>query len=284
MTGALEVVEVTGSVLIEDLGRPGRSHLGVSPSGAADRGALVAANRMLGNPPGSAGLEIMGAARFRAGADLLLALAGAPTSVTLDGVPAADVVLSVRAGTEVAMAAPHWGLRSYLALVGGIDVPEVLGSRSTDVLSGLGPEPVQAGDLIRAGRVSGHPRTSDPGARRPPSGALVMLDTTPGPRADWLAEPEQLFARPWRVSRLADRVGTRLEGQPLARAIEAELPSEGVVRGSVQLPPGGEPVILGPDHPTTGGYPVVAVLTELASDTLAQLPAGTTVRFRRSHR
>lgn len=279
----IEVVEIGGSVLIEDLGRPGLSHLGVSPSGAADRGALSAANRALGNPPGAAALEIIGAATFRARSDLLLAVAGAVGEVMVDGVPTTASVLAAPAGAVVSMAAPAHGLRRYLAVAGGLDVAEELGSRSTDVLSGLGPEPVEVGDVVPTGRGAGALPTSEPERAGPPSGALVMLEATPGPRADWLTDVGELYRRPWRISRLADRVGTRLEGEPLVRAITDELPSEGVVTGSVQVPPSGEPVILGPDHPVTGGYPVVAVLTAAASGVLAQLRAGTTVRFRRAH-
>jgi len=278
----IEVVEVGGSVLVEDLGRPGWSHLGVSPSGAADRGALVAANRALGNPVGAAALEVTGAATFRVDADLVIALSGARVEVALDGTPTRASVLAAPAGTVVSLSAPRWGLRSYLAVAGGLDVAPVLGSRSTDVLSGLGPAPLQPGDRVAVLPAAAGLPTRERDEARPPSGALVMLDASTGPRADWLADAGELYARPWQISALADRVGTRLEGEPLERSMTAELPSEGVLTGSVQVPPSGLPVILGPDHPVTGGYPVVAVLTATASDVLAQLRAGTTVRFRRA--
>lgn len=279
----IEVVEIGGSVLVEDLGRPGLSHLGVSPSGAADRGALIAANHAVGNPAGAAAFEILGSATFRVRSDLLLAVTGAVEDVAVDGVPTTASVLAAAAGAVVSLAAPRHGLRSYLAVAGGLEVQEVLGSRSTDVLSGLGPEPLGTGQVLPVGRASSALPTNGFERARPPSGALVMLDATAGPRSDWLTDVGELYRRPWRVSRLADRVGTRLEGEPLARRISDELPSEGVVTGSVQVPPSGEPVILGPDHPVTGGYPVVAVLTAAACDVLAQLRAGTTVRFRRAH-
>ncbi|GAB2967641.1 MAG TPA: biotin-dependent carboxyltransferase family protein [Actinotalea caeni] len=276
----IEVVELIGSALVQDLGRPGLSHLGVSPSGAADRAALRAGNTALGNPATAAGLEVMGAISVRVHDDLLLAVTGAPGAVTVDGVPDDGRVVPAPAGSLVALAAPRWGLRSYLTVRGGLDVEPVLGSRATDTLSGLGPPPVQVGDRLAVLPPAGEVPTSDPTPAPPPPGTLAMLDAAAGPRADWLADPEQLYARPWRVSALADRVGTRLEGEPLLRSVTAELPSEGVVAGSVQVPPSGEPVVLGPDHPTTGGYPVVAVLTAAACDVLAQLRAGTTVRFR----
>lgn len=278
----IEILEVGGSVLVQDLGRPGLSHLGVSPSGAADRGALAAGNRALGNAPGSAGLEVVGAFSARAHTDLLVAVTGAITPVMLDGVPTEARILAVEGGRVISWGMPGWGLRAYLTVRGGIDVPEVLGSRSTDVLSGLGPAPAQVGDHLAVLPGAAPMPTSDEHARGVHPAALVMLDANPGPRADWLADPDELYRRPWRVSALADRVGLRLEGERLRRAVTDELPSEGVVTGSVQVPPSGEPVILGPDHPVTGGYPVVAVLTASACDAVAQLRTGTTVRFRRA--
>lgn len=278
----IEVEAITGSVLVQDQGRHGFGHLGVSPSGAADRAALARANAALGNPPTAAALEVMGAVRLRTHEDLLLAVAGPRTEVELDGVATTARVLAVAAGSVVSVAAPTWGLRTYLAVRGGLDVPPVLTSRSTDTLSGLGPEPVREGARIQAlPAVAPLPTMPPDDAAAVTPGSLAMLDALPGPRADWVRDVDALYTRPWRVSHLADRVGTRLEGEPLVRAVTDELPSEGVVRGSVQVPPSGEPVVLGPDHPVTGGYPVVAVLTPSASDALAQLRAGTVVRFRR---
>lgn len=277
----IEVLRIAGSALVQDLGRPGLAHLGVPPSGAADRGALVTANRALGNEPGAAGLEVVGAFAIRADRPLLVAVRGAAAPIRLDGVPADARVLAVPAGSVLELAMPMRGLRSYLAVRGGLDTPTVLGSRSSDVLSGLGPAPLQVGDRLAVLAPSGWVPTSGAEPAAPPSAPLVMLDASHGPRADWLADPDELYRRPWRVSALADRVGTRLEGEPLRRAVTRELASEGVVTGSVQVPPSGHPVILGPDHPVTGGYPVVAVLTAAACDVLAQLRAGTTVRFRR---
>ncbi|GAB2618228.1 biotin-dependent carboxyltransferase family protein [Pseudactinotalea suaedae] len=280
----IEVLEVAGSALVQDTGRPGHSHLGVSPSGAADRGALVAGNRAVGNPPDAAALEVIGAFSVRVHRDLLVAVTGAAAPLMLDGVPTAARVLAVSSGTVIALGTPRWGLRTYLVVRGGLDVPPVLGSRSTDVLSGLGPAPLAVGDRLATLPEEGDVPTSDAHPQEVHPTPLVMLDAAIGPRADWLAEADELYRRPWRVSTLADRVGLRLEGEPLRRAITRELPSEGVVTGSVQVPPGGAPVILGPDHPVTGGYPVVAVLTPSACDAVAQLRPGTTVRFRRAQR
>ncbi len=278
----IEVLEVGGSVLVQDLGRPGLAHMGVSPSGAADRRALVAANRALGNDDGAAALEVIGGLAVRARVEVLLAVSGAAAPVVVDGETTSAEVVAVGPGQVVRLGEPRWGLRTYLAVQGGLDVPDVLGSRSTDVLSGLGPPPVRVGDVLATGPGRGRVRTSGGPGETPSASPLTMLDAGPGPRADWAADIDALYTTAWRVSPLADRVGVRLIGDPLGRAVTAELPSEGVVTGSVQLPPSGEPVILGPDHPVTGGYPVIAVLTASACDAVAQLRAGATVRFRRA--
>ncbi|MBZ2195859.1 biotin-dependent carboxyltransferase family protein [Occultella gossypii] len=280
----LTVLAVGGGLtLIEDLGRPGFAALGVSPSGAADRGALIAANRLLGNDDGAAALEVtMGGLTVRAESDLLLALTGASAPATVDGaaVPSHQV-LAVAAGSVVRLGIPRWGLRTYLAVVGGLAVPEVLGSRSTDVLSGLGPEPLRSGDVLPVGWARSALATIDAG-QAPPTGPAFMLDAMPGPRRDWFTQDawRTLFAGRYRVTDVGDRVGVRLRGAPLSRARDDELPSEPVVAGAVQVPPDGQPLIFGPDHPVTGGYPVIAVLTESARDAAGQLRPGQDVRFR----
>ncbi|CAM3688273.1 biotin-dependent carboxyltransferase family protein [Occultella aeris] len=280
----LTVVAAGGLTLIEDLGRPGFAALGVSPSGAADRGALIAANRILGNEDGAAALEIaMGGLTVRAESDLLFALTGANAPTTIDGVAVPQrQVLAVAAGSVMRLGVPRWGLRTYLAVAGGLAVPEVLGSRSTDVLSGLGPAPVRSGEVLPVGRVRSALATID-ADQAPPSGPAFMLDAMPGPRRDWFTEDawRTLFERRYRVSDVGDRVGVRLQGATLDRAREGELPSEGVVSGAVQVPPDGQPLIFGPDHPVTGGYPVIAVLTESARDAAGQLRPGQEIRFRR---
>ncbi|MEN0072558.1 MAG: allophanate hydrolase subunit 2 family protein, partial [Propionicimonas sp.] len=161
----------------------------------------------------------------------------------------------------------------------GVGLEPEFGSRSRDVLAGLGPAPLQAGDLLPVGTGGGWL----PSAYQVPEPVLDRtLAVLPGPRTDWLAEPGSL-AGEWEVSPHSDRVGVRLVGRRLAWAgdrIGTELPSEPVVRGAVQLPPGGLPVVFGPDHPTTGGYPVVGVLTEAAGDALAQVRPGERVTLR----
>ncbi|UFU02076.1 biotin-dependent carboxyltransferase family protein [Ruania suaedae] len=272
-----------GLVLIEDLGRPGHAASGVSPSGAADRGALMAANRRLGNPDGAPALEVMlGRLHLRAEQEVLVTLAGAPAPVRADDrVHPPGAVIALPAGAELVLRAPPWGLRSYLAVRGGLDVPRVLGSASHDVLSGLGPPPVQAGDVLAVdGAVTGPVPTI--GAEHGPAHMPYLLDVLPGPRRDWFTDAavETFLSEPYTVTDTGDRVGVRLDGPVLDRARAGELASEGVVRGSVQVPPDGKPLIFGPDQPVTGGYPVIGVLTEAAADAAAQVRPGQQFRFR----
>jgi biotin-dependent carboxylase-like uncharacterized protein len=183
-------------------------------------------------------------------------------------------------GEVLTLGPPRAGLRSYLSVAGGIDVPPELGSRSADVLSGLGPPQLAAAMFLPVGEPP-DPRLRAAPAPGEPFDQVAVLDLLPGPRTDWLDDAAAL-AGDWKVSPRSNRVGVRLEGPALARKpalVSAELPSEPLVRGAVQLPPAGQPVIFGPDHPTTGGYPVVAVLTEAASDRLAQCRPGELVRL-----
>jgi biotin-dependent carboxylase-like uncharacterized protein len=273
----LEVLDPGPSTAVQDLGRPGLAALGVPRSGAFDRAAAGLANRLVGNPPRAAVLEVtLGGLCLR----LLQATTVAVTGATCPGLePNAPVTLP--AGAVVRLGRPAAGLRSYLAVRGGIDVPEVLGSRSTDLLSGLGPSPLGAGDTIPIGRPD--PATAPSGVpagpQRPPS--PVVLAAVLGPRTDWFAPGavEQLISAQWIVRPDSDRVGVRLHGPALTRRRVEELPSEPTIPGAVQVPPDGRPIVFGPDAPVTGGYPVIAVLTERALDLAAQLRPGDPVRL-----
>lgn len=308
--GALEVVRTGPLALIQDAGRPGFASMGVSPSGAADRGSYDLANRLVGNPAGAAALElVLGGLVVRAHGSVLVALAGAPAPGRVNA-RAVDhgVRVYLRDGDVLELGTPPSGLRTYLCVAGGIDVLAVLGSRSTDVLAGLGPPPVAPGDLLPIGlsdglvglAVSAAAFGEDPGIAaalgeelaspvgrwtlRPGKNAdgTPVLPFLPGPRADWLADIGALMRSEWVVDAASDRIGVRLDGPLLDRAPGwqgVELPSEGLVRGAVQLPPDGRPVVFGADHPVTGGYPVIAVLTDAAGDVLAQARPGTAVRF-----
>ena len=275
------LVEATGPLAtVQDLGRPGLAHLGVSPSGAADRTAHRLANRLVGNAESDATVEItLGGLSVRATATHWVAVTGAPTTVLVNDRPTAShALIALPPGDRLSMLAPAYGVRNYLAVRGGITVAPVLGSRATDLLSGIGPTPLRPGDELPVGT----PGPPLPGVDLvPPYQPAKALAITPGPRRDWFSDQAwpDLVHRAWTVSPDGNRVGVRLEGGTLPRRIPDELPSEGLVRGAVQVPASGEPLIFLADHPVTGGYPVIAVLTERAADDAAQLRPGDQVRF-----
>ncbi|WP_168581464.1 5-oxoprolinase subunit C family protein [Gephyromycinifex aptenodytis] len=288
----LEVLATGPRTLIQDLGRPGLAHLGVGRSGAADRASHLLAQRLLGNPGESAGLEItLGGFRARAHGDCLVALTGADAPLQVAGRPIGHAALQyVAHGQEISLGMAERGLRVYLAVRGGIDVKPVLGSRSHDTLCGLGPEPVLPGTLLPIGTAGKVVPSIDAAPTAPaglPEAGEVVLTYEPGPRADWLAQPGALAETSWRVSNRSDRVGIRLEnpdGITLARHPDkegVELASEGVVRGSIQVPSGGEPVIFLADHPVTGGYPVAGIVVPADVDRAAQARPGQRLRLRR---
>ncbi len=284
---ALEVLHPGARSLLQDLGRPGLAPLGVAPSGALDRAAARRANRLVGAAAGSAAIEhVLGGLRVRAHGRLLVAVTGAAVPVTIDGEPApCDRALLLDDGAELELGAPGRGVVAYLAAQGGIAVPAVLGSRSRDTLGGLGPPPLVAGDVLPLGG-AGRAAASlhEPGPRLPAPGEAVELALLAGPRADWFGvdERRRLLDVRWTVSPRSDRVALRLEhARPLVRdpARRGELASEGLVRGAVQVPPDGRPVLFLADHPLTGGYPVIGVIAPRSLDFAAQCPPGTLVRF-----
>lgn len=277
-------VHATGpQALVEDLGRPGLAGIGVGRSGAADRGALRLGNRLLGNPEGAAAVEVLlGGLEVEAeDEDLLVVVTGAPAPVLLDGRPSGShALLRVPAGSRLVIGTPAAGLRSYLAVRGGLRVGVVLGSASHDVLAGLGAEPLRPGDLLAVGEPVG--RVPDVDAVAPPSwqGRDVVLRAVRGPHDDRVADLGPLATRWWEVSERSNRVGARLLGTGLSLTDDEQLPSEGAWRGAVQVPPGAEPVLFLADHPVTGGYPVVAVVVDADVDRAAQLRPGQRVRLR----
>lgn len=265
MTG-LGVVEPGVATTVQDSGRPGHAHLGVPASGAVDPGLAALVNRLVGNGAGAAVLETTGGLVLRAEQPVLVA-----TSVE-------GVARTLPAGSTVVVPAGHGRVWHYLAVRGGVAVETVLGSRSTDTLSGLGPAPLRAGDMLPVG--------VDPGSAVDPGHAPLrplpqFARLLPGPRADWF-EPGslgRLGEATWTIT-AASRVGVRLRGVALRRTVGRELPSEGLVRGAIQVPPDGDPVMMLADHPTTGGYPVIAVVHPDDVAVVAQTSAGRPVRFR----
>lgn len=279
---SLVVERCEGLTLVQDLGRPGHGAIGVSPSGAFDRTAHVRAQRILGNEPDRAGLEIIGRLALRAESDALVTVTGAIGPVTVDDEPAHhEWPVVVRAGQVVHLQPARIGLRTYLGVQGGIAAPETLGSRSFDSLSHLGPEPLRAGDRLEIGNIHEDAAAGPPETRL--STLDLDLDVHLGPRDDWFTPDavRRLFDTAWTIAPESDRVGVRLSGPSLRRRIGDELPSEPCLRGSIQVSSDGQPIIFGPDHPVTGGYPVIAVLTPAASDLVAQAQPGRTVHLHR---
>jgi biotin-dependent carboxylase-like uncharacterized protein len=278
------VLDTGPLALVQDLGRPGSGHLGVPPSGALDVPALRLANRLVGNPESAAGLEVLfGGLRLRADCSCTVAVTGPATPVAVnDRGRDSHAPVHLAPGDVLALGTPATGLRVYLGFAGGVAVPAELGSRSTDVLSGIGPAPLKAGDELPLGEPVGVPAGADELGPWPAPDELrvpVLL----GPRDDWFdGASAQLAAGRWLVSPDSNRIGLRCNGPALRRVAAldgAELPSEPVVTGAVQVPASGRPVVFLADHPTTGGYPVIGVLPASALPALAQARPGTALLF-----
>jgi biotin-dependent carboxylase-like uncharacterized protein len=280
----LEVVTGGLFTTVQDRGRVGHGADGVTVSGAADRTAHDTANRLVGNHPDAAGLETTGGGlSIRSIGDTIIAITGARVDVTVNGRPVGDYARVLLHDQDiVSVGAPSEGLRSYLAVRGGIDVPEVLGSRSTDTLSGTGPAPVHTGDRLLVGALADELPGEEQIPPPAPTGDPVELHVRIGPRDDWFtpASVRAFLHETWTVTPQLDRVGIRLQGPgPLHRSRHDELPSEGMVAGSIQVPPEGHPVLFLADHPVTGGYPVIAVVRTADLPAAAQLRPGRRVRF-----
>ncbi|GAA1981660.1 biotin-dependent carboxyltransferase family protein [Amycolatopsis minnesotensis] len=267
---------------VQDLGRPGLASIGVGRSGAADRRAFRLANRLVGNPEGHAAIEAtLGGLTVRFAEHAVVAVTGAPCAITA-GPRAAGMCapIAVRPGDEISLGAPGNGLRSYLAVRGGVDVPPVLGSRATDTMACLGPAALTAGCVLPVGT----PVRPQPPVDLAPQRAFpdeLVLRVLPGPRLGWFADDalDALLSAPHRVTAEANRVGIRLDGPVLRRTRHDELPPEAGILGALQVPPSGHPILFLADHPVTGGYPVPAVVVEDDVDLAAQARPGQAIRF-----
>ncbi len=297
----LQVLQPGPLATIQDLGRAGLAHLGVPPSGAADTESLRQANYLVENDAGAACLEVtLGRLVLRFEFDAVVAVTGAPAPIRvgrasnsrLGGERANDreltpaTAFAVAAGSVLRLGPPATGLRSYVAIDGGIGVRPVLGSRSADCLSGLGPAPLRPGEWLPVERPRSHqkePRDARPRMAEPALAGAgpVELRAIAGPRDDWFvaAALDALTAGVYVVSPASNRTGLRLTGPELRRSRQSELPSEGMATGSVQVTHDGQPILLLADHPTTGGYPVIAVVVSADLGRAAQLRPGQQVRF-----
>lgn len=280
----VRVEQADCQTVVEDLGRPGWAHLGVPHSGALDTSALSVANRLVGNPEGHAGLEVLlGGLALVADGSMRIALTGAPLSLRVGGRAAPwGTAVSVPARARIEVGPAPGALRGWLAVAGGIDTPVVLGSRSTDTLGGLGPPPLRVGDVMRVGPVGPAPEGAGAAVPAPGPGSPVVLRLRLGPRDDWFkaGSIETMGERDFEVSAASSRVAIRLRGEPLERRASGELASEGLVVGAVQVPGDGQPLVFLADHPTTGGYPVVGVVDPADLAHCAQLTPGDALRFR----
>jgi len=278
---------------IQDAGRRGLGHLGVGRSGALDAESLAEANWLAGNPAGAAGIEIApGGFECRAIGALVLAVTGAAAPLAISE-PSPDenqrpapfrTPFLLRAGERLSFGPPRAGFRCYLAVRGGVAVAPVLGSRSTDTLSSLGPLPLRGGMVIPVGaKETGEVWYPDGPPAEPAKVQPTVLPVALGPRDDLFspAAVERLFASTWTVETAADRVGLRLSGSIGSLPVEdvAELPSEGMATGSIQVPPSGNPILFLNDHPVTGGYPVIGVVEADALRLAAQLAPGGRIVF-----
>jgi biotin-dependent carboxylase-like uncharacterized protein len=278
---ALTVLATGPLALIQDLGRPGNGHLGVPPSGALDQPALRLANRLVGNAEEAAGIEmVLGGLSVQASASCTVAVTGPPVIVTPGG---SHAPVHLSAGDVLTIGMPAAGLRCYLAVSGGVTIEPELGSRATDVLSGIGPPPLAVGDVLPLGSQVGLPVGADELAPSQTPADLV-IPVLLGPRDDWFADAAaQMSGGSWTVSPESNRVGVRLIGTELRRDPqydEVELASEGLVTGAIQIRPNGLPVVFLADHPTTGGYPVIGVVAPSCLPQLAQARPGIGVHFR----
>ena len=280
----LEVLRTGSQALVEDLGRPGLAHIGVTRSGAADRRSHQLANRLLANPDDRATIEItLGGFSARIlGGGLDVTVTGADAQPEVDGIPfGTNSIAHIHDGQVISLGTPRSGLRNYLGVRGGVAMNPVLGSRSYDTLSGIGPAPLRPGDVLPIGAPAGHFPEIELAPVAAISDGLVELRVTAGPRDDWFIDPDALVRTAWVASDRIDRVGVRTAGAALEhRWPGRQLPSEGIVRGAIQVPPNGQPVILGADHPVTGGYPVIGVVADADTDKVAQLRPGQSIRFR----
>ena len=279
MTREVTVLDTGPLTTVQDEGRPGQAALGIGRSGACDRASYRLANRLVGNVPGAAALEVtFGGLAVRAASDVVVVTTGA----RCPGAFPHDAPGLLRAGSVLRLGAPAGGLLTYVGIRGGIVVPPVLGSRATDVLSGLGPPVVTAGDVLPVG----DPQRPMPGVDLAPVAdpgiGEVSVRVLPGPRRDWFADTAwaTLTGQRYTVTSESNRIGLRLDGPPLERSRNDELPSEGMVRGALQIPPSGRPVLFLADHPVTGGYPVVGYVADDDVDRCAQLRPGQAMRFR----
>ena len=267
---SIEVVKPGALTTVQDAGRSGYGHLGVPRAGAFDTRAWTLANRLVGNPQTAAVCEALaGGFGFIVRERLTFAVTGAHGQVLIDGRPHdTGTPIHVHPGAQVTLGQPVRGIRYYIGFAGGVQVAAVMGSRSYDTLGGIGPQPLQAGQVLEIGVKHADPTVD----HAPAADTTAPFGILPGPDATPVLL-ERLVGQAWDMDPQSNRIGVRLQGTPLPVG-QTSLPSKPMVLGAVQVPPNGLPIILGPDHPTTGGYPVIAVVARRSMDDVAQWSGG----------
>lgn len=282
---AITVTEISGFVTLQDQGRVGYANIAVPTSGAFDQSSHNLANRIVGNFPGNCAIEsLRGKFKFESNSELIISVTGAPASVQVNGREhEMSRAIYVPSDSIVEVSQSNLGMRTYLAIRGGITGKTVMGSSSFDELSQIGTPPIKSGDKFEidnqvTGPISGN---------FVPSSVVtdlteIELEAMPAPRWEGFSNSKILYTSEYKLSSSVNRVGLRLTGPELIWDSKSRLASEGVVTGAIQIPVDGMPLIFGPDHPTTAGYPVVAVVSRASLDILAQATPGTKVRFKQS--
>jgi biotin-dependent carboxylase-like uncharacterized protein len=271
MTLALRIVQLGFATTLQDRGRVGLAHLGVPTAGAVDRRAHELMNRLVGNHPDAATIETLGGLVVEALRPLVVARSTDASRHTL------------ATGDRFRIDAPADAVWGYLAVRGGVDVEPVLGSRSHDTLGHVGPPALAAGADLTVGADPGTELIADHAPRRSPHDDIIRI--WEGPQHDWfVGGAHNLVGRPWRVTNEISRVGVRLDAAPFRRSTRAltQMPSIGLVEGAIQITPAGEPIVMLANHPTTGGYPVIAVVEPDDLAVVVQTRPGSSVRFRRA--
>jgi len=289
-TASIEILSIGLPILFQDLGRAGQAGQGISVSGAADRASFKAANRLVGNPANTTALEItLGGLSFRMRGQSVMALTGATMPISITGADGSKIsglhhtAIALDDGDVVSLGTPESGMRSYLALCDGFDVAPVLSSTATDTLAQIGPAAPAVGDIvnIRTAPANTFVSLEEPAFALPSATETIVLDVVMGPRTDWFSDSavESFLTQEWSVTPQSSRVGIRLSGDALERSNHSELPSEATVRGALQVPASGQPVLFLADHPLTGGYPVIAHVAGHHLDLAGQIPVGAKIRF-----
>ena len=277
--------QASGFITLQDQGRIGFANIAVPTSGAFDQSAHHLGNRLVGNFPEVCSIEsLRGTFKFLADTDLVIAVTGAAASVQINGREhEMSRAVYIAANSTVAIKPGSMGLRTYIAIRGSISGDSVMGSNSYDELSQIGTPPIKAGDQLSIGNQVSGSISGDYFPNFAVSGqAEIELEAMPAPRWSGFINGQTLFDTEYQVTESSNRVGMRLSGPELIWNSKERLASEGVVTGAIQIPVDGMPLIFGPDHPTTGGYPVIAVVSRNSLNLLAQSAPGTKVRFRLS--